>query len=154
MKKIIIPIFMVITMCTAQVRAYTVCNRSQTPITVIVCQTQDKAVESLRAMGWDGPFPHKNQKLQHRGETFNLPTIYVALHWLIEPGKCDGTNWRDMQKNLDEKKMTLPNVYFMIFEAFDKTGSTAIHFLTSGSASIDSTINFPNVPKKGRAELE
>ncbi len=149
MKKIIVLIITLITLNAPQLRAYIVCNKSQIPITVIVCQTQDKAVESLRSMGWSGQFPRNNQTLRLSSGTFKPPAIFVALHWATEPGKCDGTNWRDLQKNLDQKYLTIPSFYFMIFESFDKTGSTAIHFLTSGSFSLDSTINFAGSHTQG-----
>jgi len=150
MRKIMLLMPIALMLAAPQSPAYNMCNKSNTPITVIVCLTQDQAIQSLNAMGWGGgQFPHPNQLLQHRGGTFSRPTIYIAQHWLIEPGACDGTNFRDLQNKFDHADKDRKTLYFMIFEAFATTGSSVIHFLTSGSYNIKNTITLTGNSETG-----
>ena len=151
MKKVVIGLSMIITISAIQLGAYNICNRSQIPITVLVYESQEKAIKSLNVMGWDGQFPQLNEWLRRPAGTFDCPTLFFKQHWLIEPGRCDGVFWRDLQKDLNEKYLKPnPTLYYMIFESFDKTGSTAIHFLQSGDFRIEDTINFTGAGSRTR----
>lgn len=150
MKKIILLLMSAALMLAAhQTFAYNICNKSDRPITVIVCLTQDQAIQSLKAMGWQGAFPRPNQLLRHPGGTFSRPTIFIAQHWIIEPGACDGTNFRDLQNKFDHADKNRKTLYFLIFEAFDATGSSELHFLTSGSYNIQNTITVTGTNETG-----
>jgi hypothetical protein len=137
--------------------AYNICNKSNVPISVIVVESEAKAQDCLRYMGWNGecwdfatgqtiacksPLPHASWWLvpQPGLDVFKKPQQYIQYHKVNPQDACGRYNWRDIQRNNERKNLS--ELYFMIFEKFKRKSSQRIHFLASGYYNAQNTISF------------